>query len=127
VIKEAKFCHNHHVIVKFIGSKPHPNIVDCVVDVNQKVQTRKISLEMDLSRGFFMFKTNGPLPTKKKVLMFTLHKGDWGMCIYHEWIPGFDPNNPSRMKIPTRFCFISCLSNIDQLVVSSSLNKLVLC
>jgi hypothetical protein len=66
VIKEAKFCHNHYVIVKFLGSKPHPNIVDWVVDVNQKVQPRKISLEMDLSRGFFMFKSNGPLPTKKR-------------------------------------------------------------
>jgi hypothetical protein len=64
-IKEAKFCHNHYVIVKFIRSKPHLNIVDWVVDVNKKVQTIKISLKMDLSRGFFMFKTNAPLPTKK--------------------------------------------------------------
>jgi hypothetical protein len=64
--KEAKFCHSHYVIVKFIGLKPHLNIVHWVVDVNQKVQTRKISLEMDLFRGFFIFKMNGPLPTKKK-------------------------------------------------------------
>jgi hypothetical protein len=37
----------------------------------------------------------------KKVFMFTLHKDDEGMCIYHKWVPSFDINNPSKMKIPT--------------------------
>jgi hypothetical protein len=31
--------------------------------------------------------------------MFTSHKEDWGMCMYHEWSPRVDLDNPSRMKI----------------------------
>jgi hypothetical protein len=87
-----------------IAQNPHLNkIIDRVVDVNQKGQTSKISLKMDLSsRGLFMLKTNGLLPTKK-VFMFTSHKGDWGMCMYHEWSPPVDLDNPSRMKIPMGF------------------------
>lgn len=52
---------------------------------------------MDLSKGILMLKTNGLLPTK--VFMFTSHKGDCGMCMYHQWSPRVDLDNPSRMKI----------------------------
>jgi hypothetical protein len=41
------------------------------------------------------------LETPHKLLLFILHKTFWGMCIYHEWILGFDPNNLMGLKIPT--------------------------
>jgi hypothetical protein len=41
------------------------------------------------------------LETPHKLLLFILHKTLWGMCIYHEWILGFDPNNLMGLKIPT--------------------------
>lgn len=71
MIEYAKFWHNHYVITKFMGPKPHLNqIIDQVVDVNLKRPNKQ-----NLLKNGLMLKMNGPLPTKK-VFMFTSHEGD---------------------------------------------------
>ncbi len=53
------------------------------------------------TRSNFLFLKMDKLETPHKLLLFILHKTLWGMCIYHEWILGFDPNNLMGLKIPT--------------------------
>jgi hypothetical protein len=38
------------------------------------------------------------LETTQLLLLFTPHKTFWEICIYHEWILGFDPNNLMGLK-----------------------------
>jgi hypothetical protein len=37
----------------------------------------------------------------KKVLALTPHITPWGVCIYQGWTPGFDPDYPAGLLIPT--------------------------
>jgi hypothetical protein len=55
---------------------------------------------LNTRNNFFILKMD-KLETTQKLLLFTPHQTFWVMCIYHEWILGFDPNNLMGLKIPT--------------------------
>ncbi len=66
-----------------------------------KIKYGKSCLECLNTWSIFLFLKMDKSKTTQKLLLFTLHKTFWGMCIYHEWILGFDPNNLMGLKIPT--------------------------
>jgi hypothetical protein len=50
------------------------------------------------------------MPKKtKKLLMLTPHKMSWGMVIYQEWMPMFNPNFLHGLKIHV-WCLLKTLS-----------------
>lgn len=36
-----------------------------------------------------------------KMLMLSPFKFNWGTCMLQNWVPGFNPDNPSNLAFPT--------------------------
>jgi hypothetical protein len=59
-----------------------------------------IGLGKELGYDFFKMYTTSLVVTQK-LLMLTLHRSKWGTCILQTWIPNFNPNRSTGLKVPT--------------------------
>jgi hypothetical protein len=92
---------DHTVIASFVRKKiPHHNLADWIQSINRKLDQNVVSFKIDMERGFLFLSTANAIVTKH-LLSLTPHTTPWGTCIYQEWIPNFDPDYPTSMKIPT--------------------------
>ncbi|KAG0584557.1 hypothetical protein KC19_3G217600 [Ceratodon purpureus] len=96
---EAAYLRDHTVIASFLGKRIPPNAIpDWITQLNQKLGFQAISFKMDMGRGFFFLATADSQITRQ-ILSLTPHVTKWGTCIYQEWEPGFDPDEPAGLKI----------------------------
>jgi hypothetical protein len=101
VSAEADFLKDHTIIASFVGKKiPQHNLADWIQSINRRVGQNSVSFKVDMGRGF-LFLTTANANVTRQVLSLTPHSTPWETCVYQEWIPNFDPDFPTGMKIPT--------------------------
>ncbi|KAG0575817.1 hypothetical protein KC19_5G032900 [Ceratodon purpureus] len=99
--KEAAYLKDHTIIASFLGKKITPHACsDWICSINRKLGYDAIAYKMDMGRGF-IFLSSPDRQTTNKVLALTPHVTPWGTCVYQEWEPGFNPDYPEWLRIPT--------------------------
>jgi hypothetical protein len=90
VQQESEYLRNFGVIASFIGRRPSAlQFQQWRMLLQRKVQGL-VSFERNLGRGFFLLKTNNT-EVVRSLLLLTLFHSDFGLCVFQQWDPGFDP------------------------------------
>jgi hypothetical protein len=98
---QASWRKDHIVIASFIGKKiAQHHLADWIQSINRKGGFDLVSFHIDMDRGFLFLETTN-IAITRKLLALIPHTTPWGTGIYQEWIPGFNPDNPVGLKIPT--------------------------
>lgn len=88
------------VIACFVGARPQwADFLLWLDTLNAELNTGKASFSHTEGRNFFCLETSGA-ETTKEILTKTPFKSQWGMCIFQEWIQGFNPEEPEELLIP---------------------------
>ncbi|KAG0594795.1 hypothetical protein M758_UG110400 [Ceratodon purpureus] len=95
---EASILRDHTIVASFLGKRIPPHAIPD--EINRTLGFQGLSFRMDMSRGF-LFLSSTDARVTREVLSFTPHATQWGTCVYHEWVSGFDPDNPCGLKIPS--------------------------
>ncbi|KAG0593962.1 hypothetical protein M758_UG035600 [Ceratodon purpureus] len=99
--KEATSLFDHTVIASFTDKKISLNAIpEWIPMINRQLGFQGVSFRINMGRGFFFLSTADANVTRS-FLLLTPHATPWGSCVYQEWIPRFDPNDPSALRIPT--------------------------
>ena len=98
--QEASRLKETTVIASFIGRKIAQHALgDWIKQLNQKLGYERISFRMDMGKGFLFLSTANTTVTKS-ILVLTPHQTPWGQCVYQEWVPNFNHDYPSGLRLP---------------------------
>ena len=68
--------------------------------LNHELGGNALSLCKNVEKGFFLLQ-GMDRDVLNNALMLSPFKSKWGTCMIQSWIPGFDPENPSKLAFPT--------------------------
>jgi hypothetical protein len=85
----------------FVGRKPSALEFEAwLVNINAELGGGRVNFSHYEGRGFFSLEADCE-KTKTHLLTSTPHRNLRGMCVLQPWVPGFSPDKPQVLYVPT--------------------------
>ena len=89
------------LIGKFVGPKSPPRAMRLwIQSLNQELRGSPLSFCRNVGKGYF-FLSGEDKDVLNNAMMLSPFRSKWGTCMLQSWVPGFNPDNPSKLAFPT--------------------------